>query len=385
MDKIERIKIEGFRRLNNVDLEMRPLMVMIGANGIGKTSFLDVLSIISASANKRLNKIINSEYGGIGDLITRGREDDLKLSLWKKEPAPFEPYEYSIHLRPKGQSYQIDFECMSQVRNDPNKPMKHLVTSSAGNIKYFDTKITKLVKPDWEIDDLESSLSQVPQMFQEPESFRRLLSSFERYHVLDVGPRAPVKLPQQMRPADFPGEDGEDLVSFLYGLRESDFDRYEMIEDTLKAAFPGFESLNFPIVAAGMVAMTWKEEAFSKPLYMHQLSEGTLRFLWLTSLLACEKLPMVTMIDEPEVSMHPELLNLLADLMRETSQRTQLVVATHSDRLIRFLKPEEVLVMDRDDNGFTTARWADSLNLDEWLADYTLDELWRRGLTGGRA
>ena len=91
------------------------------------------------------------------------------------------------------------------------------------------------------------------------------------------------------------------------------------------------------------------------------------------------------MIDEPEVSLHPELLSFLADLMREASRRTQLIVATHSDRFIRFLKPDEVVVMDIDDEGCTTATWADSMDLDEWLTEYSLDEVWRMGRMGGRS
>ena len=81
------------------------------------------------------------------------------------------------------------------------------------------------------------------------------------------------------------------------------------------------------------------------------------------------------MIDEPEVSLHPELLSLLAELMREASDRTQLIVATYSDRLIRFLKPEEVVVMDSAEDGLTVATAADQLDLDKWLANYTLDEV----------
>ena len=91
------------------------------------------------------------------------------------------------------------------------------------------------------------------------------------------------------------------------------------------------------------------------------------------------------MIDEPEVSLHPELLSFLADLMREASSRTQLIVATHSDRLIRFLEPKEVVVMDSDEDGCTTAQWGDTLDLDEWLKEYSLDEVWRMGRMGGRS
>jgi predicted ATPase len=188
-----------------------------------------------------------------------------------------------------------------------------------------------------------------------------------------------------MRPATLPGRNGEDLVSCLFYLRETERNRFEAVEDALRSAFPRFERLDFPPVAAGTLALAWRETGFSEPLYMHQLSEGTLRFLWLATLLQSPGLTALTLLDEPEVSLHPELLSLLADLLREASNRTQLIVATHSDRLIRFLKPNEVLLMDSDDNGMTTVKWADELDLDRWLKDYSLDELWSNGRLGARA
>ena len=130
---------------------------------------------------------------------------------------------------------------------------------------------------------------------------------------------APVRLPQPLRPATLPGKDGEDLVSCLFSLRESDRDRFEVIEDALRAGFPGFVRLDFPPVAAGTLAMTWKDRSFTRPFFMHQLSEGTLRFLWLATLLQSPGLTAITLLDEPEVSLHPELLSLLAELMREAS------------------------------------------------------------------
>jgi predicted ATPase len=187
-----------------------------------------------------------------------------------------------------------------------------------------------------------------------------------------------------MRPAALPGRNGEELVTCLFYLRETERDRFEAVEDALRVAFPRFERLDFPPVAAGTLALAWREEGFSQPLYLHQLSEGTLRFLWLATLLQSPGLTALTLLDEPEVSLHPELLNQLADLLREASKRTQLVVATHSDRLIRFLSPDEVVVVDSTDDGMSTLTWADRLDLDKWLEDYTLDELWSSGRLGAR-
>lgn len=383
MHKVNNIHITGFRRLQNVEIEMRPFMVLIGSNGVGKSSILDAVALLSASANGMLNKTLNN-LGGLAEVATLGQSK--KISIEAEIDCPgYKALHYQLEVAAQGQGYGISSEMLSQQQGDENPAPLKYIESHFGDIKYFDINTNRVVKPNWEHNPLESSLSQVPRMFKLPEELRRTLSSVTQYHELDVGPRAPVKLPQQMKPALLPGEDGEDLVPFLYNLRETDHDRYESIEDTLRAAFPAFESLNFPAAATGMISLTWKERNFRDPIYAHQLSEGRLRFLWLISLLQSPNLSVVTMIDEPEVSLHPELLSLLADLMREAARRTQLIVATHSDSLIRFLEPHEVVVMDTDEEGFALAQWADTMNIEEWLKEYSLDEVWRMGQMGGRA
>jgi len=382
-DDFSRLIVKGFRRLQDIDIPLRPLTVMIGANGVGKTSILDVIDLLATSANGGLNKRI-SDLSGVSALLTIDNARELALGLEMPVPG-YEPLEYRLTLEAKGTAYCILSEQLSQLREvDRTSPFMH-VDSHYTDIKYYDIDTRKLLRPNWEHNSLETSLSQVPKMYQQPEDFRKRLGSSTFYHVLNVDPRAPVRLPQPMRPAQLPGKDGEDLVTCLYYLRETDRDRFDAVEDSLKVAFPGFERLDFPPVAAGTIAMTLKDENFGSPLYMHQLSEGTLRFIWLVTLLQSPGLTSVTLIDEPEVSLHPELLNHLSDLFREASSRTQLIIATHSDRLVRFLNPEEVLVMDLEADGMTSARWADTLNLEKWIEEYSLDEVWRMGRMGGRA
>ena len=381
MSRFEYIRVKGYRRLFfSVPLEMRDLTVMIGANGVGKTSFLDVFSLLAASAKGQLLERIG---GTLESILTRNKADRLEVTLEMNVPG-HAPLKYYLELNPiRGSSYEISEETLTQ-QNNPSalQPHKHIDSRSL-NIKYFNIQTGSLEPPHWEHNPFETSLSQVPKMYQQSENLRKRLASCTFYGPLDVSSRSPVRLPQDMRPAKLPGANGEDLVSSLYDLRETDPDRFEMVEDTLAAAFPDFEKLSFPPVAAGKLSMTWKDKNFSKPIYVHELSEGTLRFLWLVTLLQSRELTALTLIDEPEVSLHPELLKLLADLMREASKRTQLIVATHSDRLIRFLTPAEVLVCDVED-GLMTATWADKLDLEKWLAEYGLDEIWAMNLMGGR-
>jgi len=381
MNSFARIKIEGYRRLHNVEIDMRPLIVMIGANGIGKTSLLEVFSLLAASANAQLQSRI-SEFGGLTNIITHDLATNnmaIELSMNVLERAPLD---YRLELALKGLAYEISLETLTQ-KNYPNisKPFKHIEAYGL-NIVYFDTIQNKLLRPNWEHNPFETSLAQVPKMYRESEDLRKILASCTFYGALNVTPKSPVRLPQSMRLATTPGVNGEDLVSCLYYLRETDPDRFEIIEDTLAAAFPDFERLAFPPIAAGTITMTWKDKNFAKPLYMHQLSEGILRFIWLVTLLQSPGLTAVTLIDEPEVSLHPELLRLLVDLMREASRKTQMIVATHSDRLIRFLEPKEVLVCDAE-NGLTTMKWGDSFDLEKWLEDYSLDQIWAMNLIGG--
>jgi len=401
MNTFEQITIEGFQRLFSVSVDMRPLTVMIGANGVGKTAFLEMFSLLAASANGQLQSKI-SELGGLSEMVTRDKADNVAISLSMPDSRLRDRYawdvtdsfKYHLQLGIKGQFYEISREILTHQFNNSST---QYIDAQGGNVKYYEQQNQshrsrkrtkeKLVSPNWEHNLFETLLYQIPKNYSKskPEILRKTIASCAFYKAweLNVAPKSPVRLPQPMRPAILPGANGEDLVSCLFYLRETDSDRFEIIEDTLSVAFPDFERLNFPPVAAGTLAMTWKDKNFSQPLYMHQLSEGTLRFLWLVTLLQSRDLTAVTLIDEPEVSLHPELLKLLADVMREAAQRTQLVVATHSDRLIRFLEPNEVLVCDAEE-GLTTMTWADSLDLEKWLADYSLDELWAMNVIGGR-
>jgi predicted ATPase len=381
MNRFENISVRGFRRLQNIELEMRNLIVMIGANGAGKTSFLDVLSILAASASGNLQNLLQLK-GGLNEILTRGKVQELEIEISMQVPDKKTPLNYSLTLSPKGLSYEVRDEYLTQQRN-PNRPEPFKYIESQGlDIKYFQDG-SGLVRPNWEHNPLETSLSQVPKMYREPEELRKSLASCTYYGALDVSEKSPIRLPQAMRPAKLPGASGENLVSCLYDLRETDRDRFEMVENIISAAFPDFERLNFPPVAAGTMSMTWTDRNFPQPFYVHELSEGTLRFLWLVALLQSQTLTTITLLDEPEVSLHPELLRHLVYLMREASKHTQLIVATHSDRLIRFLKPSEVLVCDLEE-GEAKMTWGDTFNLDKWLEDYSLDQLWAMNIMGGR-
>ncbi|MCP4111766.1 MAG: AAA family ATPase [Desulfobacteraceae bacterium] len=381
--KFENINVKGYRRLFNIEIQMRSLSVMIGPNGVGKTSILEVFSLLASSANGKLKETV-SNSGGIQEIITSGKSDDISFNLSMSGPNN-KHLVYDLSLKPKGLSYEISSENLSHLHGGYNDDPFKYIESYGSDIEYYNPEKNKLEPPNWKHSYFETSLSQVPKMYKEPEIFRNQMASCTYYsaYALTIGHDAPIRLPQKMQPATHPGTNGEYLVSCLYYLRETDRDSFEAVEDTLSVAFPGFLRLNFPPVAAGTIAMTWEDENFTKPVYMTQLSEGMLRFLWLVTLLQSPDLTAITLIDEPEVSLHPQLLSILSETFREASKRTQLIIATHSGHLIRFMEPSEVIVFDSEE-GLTNITWADNLDLNEWLKEYNLEELWTMGRIGGK-
>jgi predicted ATPase len=387
------LSVAGYRRLTALNgIGLGQFNVLIGANGVGKSSILDVFGLLAASAKGTLQTTIN-DLGGMASLLTAdGRTNAITLGLQMDQEGEA-PLNYQIRLSGQAIGYVIAHELLTQDAPAP-VPVKY-IDAAGPRVRYHGAggAVEEPVLEHYK--SQETFLSQMQQAsrkgekpHQKAENFQRVLDDIsEVYHSLDVSARAPVRTPQTLFNAQTPGADGADLVSCLYTIRETARERFEAIEDALRAAFPAFERLDFPPVAAGRPTLAWKENGFARAFYGSELSEGTLRFLWLATLLQSPGLPRITLIDEPEVSLHPEMLRLLADLMREASERTQLIVATHSDRFVRFLNPNELIVCDLDETGGMTARRADQLDLDleAWLEEYTLDQLWSKGILGGRS
>jgi len=145
MPLIRRIGIQGFRRLKDVDLEMRPLMVMIGANSVGKTSFMDALSLLSASAKGSLNQHLNA-LGGISSVITKDRSGEIALNGEVDNPG-YQPPKYSLHLVPQGQGCAISEETLTQDTFGRPDAFKH-IEARYGDIHFSDPETQRLQKPD---------------------------------------------------------------------------------------------------------------------------------------------------------------------------------------------------------------------------------------------
>jgi predicted ATPase len=176
MNRFENISVRGFRRLQNIELDMRNLIVMIGANGAGKTSFLDVLSILAASASGNLQNLLQLK-GGLNEILTRNKVQELEIEILMQVLDKKTPLNYSLTLSPKGLSYEVRDESLTQQRNPYRaEPFKY-IESQGLDVKYFRQERSGLLRPDWEHNPLETSLSQVPKMYREPENLRKSLAS----------------------------------------------------------------------------------------------------------------------------------------------------------------------------------------------------------------
>jgi predicted ATPase len=205
-----------------MDLSLAPLNVLIGANGVGKSSVLDVLDLLAAAAEGGLESAL-SDSGGISSLLTQdGKTDAMTFSLQMPILKQY-PLSYELKISRQGVGYSISREQLTQAQGTQTPNLFKFIDAHGARINYHDPNEKKLRKPSWNHNAAETALSQVPKMYQIPERFRHTLaSSSALYHTLDVSVRAPVRLPQRMRPATTPGSDGGDLLSCLYMMKETE-------------------------------------------------------------------------------------------------------------------------------------------------------------------
>jgi predicted ATPase len=174
-------------------------------------------------------------------------------------------------------------------------------------------------------------------------------------------------------------EDGSNLGLVLNNLQHQLGSR--QIIEKIKIFYEVAEELTVKI-SGGTAQIFIREEELIHPIPATRLSDGTLRYLFLMALLLDPTPPPILCIEEPEIGLHPDILPTIAEMLIEASQRTQLIVTTHSDALVSALTPESVLVCERDDQGSHLHR-LNPKRLKKWLEKYSLGELWRMGEIGG--
>jgi predicted ATPase len=175
------------------------------------------------------------------------------------------------------------------------------------------------------------------------------------------------------------------LSAFLYRLREMKADNYRNIVDAVRLVAPFFHDFNLrpDRLNPRKIRLEWQEVGSDSYFDAHALSDGTLRFVCLATLLLQPVPPTTILIDEPELGLHPYAITVLAELFRATAHRAQLLVSTQSVTLVNQLEPQDVIVAERRE-GESVFRRLEDEEIATWLDDYALGELWEKNVLGGR-
>ena len=157
------------------------------------------------------------------------------------------------------------------------------------------------------------------------------------------------------------------------------------IQDTIRQIAPFFEGFRLEPsrLNPDKIRLEWREKGSETYFNAHALSDGTLRFMCLATLLLQPTMPNVILLDEPELGLHPAAISLLADLLLSAAQRTQILVATQSVTLVNQFTPESVWVVERGDRHSVFKR-LETADMSTWLDEYSLGELWEKNIIGGR-
>ena len=366
------------------ELEMRPLNVLIGPNGSGKSNFIEAIGLLQAAPRDLAAPI--REGGGIGDWIWRGepKSTSAKVEVVVENRKGSQALRYRLGFAERGQRFELTEE---QIENKSSmgshdKPYIYFERRGAHTVLNYRDEKQRQLRPE-EVDAEQSILAQrkdpdhYPELTYLGEAFARM----RLYREWTFGRYTPPRLPQKADlPNDFLGEDGKNMGLVLNRLKRETKAKAQILE-ALRKLYEGVSDFD-TIIEGGTVQVFFQEGDISVPAT--RLSDGTLRYLSLLAILCHPQPPPLICIEEPELGLHPDILPTVADLLREASERCQLVVTTHSDVLVDALtdEPESVVVCEKH-CGNTEMRRLDKAALSDWLEDYCLGELWSKGELGG--
>ncbi|MEO5331520.1 MAG: AAA family ATPase [Magnetococcus sp. YQC-5] len=217
-------------------------------------------------------------------------------------------------------------------------------------------------------------------------SIQKSIDQLYIYHFHDTGPTAKVKQLHASSDTLRLKVDAANLAAYLHMLKIKHENEYQRIVSTIRLVAPFFDDFVMRPGEPAYVELEWTQRGQpDTPFKAHVLSDGTLRFICLTTLLLqpVALLPDTILIDEPELGLHPYAISVLADIFKQVAEERQLIVSTQSVELINELAPEDVIVVDQEE-GASTFRRFEQEELAGWLEHYAMGELWKRNVLGGR-
>ncbi len=361
--KIKQLDIAGFRSLKNVSWQPGDLNVVIGPNGSGKSNLLRALELLSASTQGSLSKHILSA-GGMGAILWDGRASSIWINLKLANPT----FDYELNLARLGSTsgYSIEGESLFDS-NQTSQFTNRTSTSTRSNETWLSTELSfSNLFPE----DSEELLDLIK------------LKGITTYHDLDVSKKSQIRQPSVARNERFVEADGQNLIPVLHTLYTENRDFEWNIDAAMRAAFGSdYEKLVFtPDAGDQRVQMKVRWRSLQRAQSTADLSDGTLRFLLLMTILSAPDPPMLIAIDEPETGLHPSMFPIIAEYAVEASSRTQVVFTTHSPQFLdAFTDIKPTTTVARWENGETFLHTLKGEQLNYWLAEYSLGTLFHDG------
>lgn len=366
---ITTLTIEGFKSIRKLeDFELRPLNVLIGANGAGKSNFVSFFRLLREMVEERLQKAVVIEGGAdallhLGPKITsqirarfrfgdNGYEFTLTPTMDNRFVFASEAAVYYFTTHNKRPRWFGEGHLEAKLRSQKNEP--GVSGAIHGTAHYVYESVS-----DWIV-----------------------------YHFHDTSATAGLRRSGAINDNEALRPDAANLAAFLYRIRETAPESYRKIRDVVRLAAPFFDDFKLRPVPTNpdQIRLEWLQKESDYPFLASQLSDGTLRFICLATALLQPRRPATMFFDEPELGLHPYALTLLADLVRQATQPRgfrQVIVSTQSAPLLNEFEPEDVIVVERAE-GQSTFRRLDSTQLSAWLEDYSLGDLWQKNILGGQ-
>jgi predicted ATPase len=373
------------------EITLEPLNVLIGRNASGKSNLIEAIGLLR-STPKDLTVPIR-EGGGIGEWLWKGIDfaPEAALEAVVDYPQGIDPLQYKLGLTMVGQRMSVTMEA---VGGRPYRSPERIARADVETDLFYGyqdgTAVLRSRKQRLQMGrDLfnaeQSILSQIkdPNQYPELTYLGNAFGEMRLFRELSLGRNTLLRMPQKTDlPEDFLLEDASNLALVLNDLQNRLVVRQQIIE-RLREFYSDVVDITTKI-QGGTVQIFVHEKRLAQPVSAARLSDGTLRYLCLLTILCHPTPPPLVCIEEPELGLHPDILPTVAELLIEASPRTQLIVTTHSDVLVSALSdtPEAILVCERGNEG-THVRRLEREPLKEWLEKYSLGELWRMGEIGG--
>ncbi len=363
---LKKLTIRGFKSIERLeDFPLEKLNVLIGANGAGKSNFVEFFRMLRAFADEAFQKFVNERGGGdgfffLGPQVTR--EIFVHLAFGNNV--------YEFELTPTAASgIQIADERVQYLGGHGIGGLRSIGSGALeSNLK------RKIDEP-----------ARLGSGRGVPAHVYSAVANWTVYHFHDTSMLAPMRRQQSIRDWDQFRQDASNVAAFLLHLREENQGSYELIRDTFRLIAPFFDDFLLRPETRGsdeQVRLEWQQKGSDFPFQPNHLSDGSIRFICLATALLQPRPPATIVIDEPELGLHPYAISLLADLIQSAAERTQVIISTQSPTLLDFFEPEHVVTVSRV-QGRSTFERLDATSLREWLDDYTVGELWQKNVVRG--